>query len=87
MHCPYTAGLDDAAGIGGDAFALYFDANTKGVKAYLGCGRSPAKLTLEVGVCTPHQVRICAASIWLTVWLGLAMMPEQHKSGTADLMT
>ena len=38
-------------GIGGDAFALHFDAATKEVDAFLGCGRSPAKMTLEV--CQP----------------------------------
>ncbi len=34
-------------GLGGDAFALYFDAATKQVHAVNGHGRSPASLTLE----------------------------------------
>ncbi len=35
------------AGIGGDAFCLFFDAKTKEVTAILGCGAAPAALTLE----------------------------------------
>ena len=38
-----------AAGIGGDAFCLFFSAATREVTAMLGCGRSPAGLTMEVG--------------------------------------
>ncbi len=34
-------------GIGGDCFALYFDASTKRVQAVNGSGRSPAALTIE----------------------------------------
>lgn len=34
-------------GIGGDAFCLFFDANTKEVKALNGSGRSPKKLDIE----------------------------------------
>lgn len=37
-----------STGIGGDAFCLYFDANTKEVSAVMGNGRSPAGLTFEV---------------------------------------
>ncbi|CAE7400031.1 ggt [Symbiodinium natans] len=34
-------------GIGGDAFALYYNAATQQVECLQGCGRSPAALTLE----------------------------------------
>ena len=36
------------AGIGGDAFCLYFDAKTKKVSAMLGNGGAPGALTLQV---------------------------------------
>lgn len=37
-----------STGLGGDAFLLHFDAASKEVSCMLGCGRSPAALTLEV---------------------------------------
>ena len=40
--------MDPAScGVGGDCFALYFDANTKRVTALNGSGRAPQALTLE----------------------------------------
>lgn len=39
-----------STGIGGDAFALFYSAGTREVTAMLGNGRSPAGLTMEVGM-------------------------------------
>ncbi|CAK9084822.1 unnamed protein product [Durusdinium trenchii] len=40
-------------GLGGDAFALFFEAKTKKVHCLQGCGRSPAALTLEGALAHP----------------------------------
>ena len=40
------------AGIGGDAFALYYDGKTREVSAFMANGQSPAKLTLKVRLAT-----------------------------------
>ena len=48
-----------STGIGGDAFALYYDANTRAVTALNGCGRAPAALTIDLiqrqGLQSPHH--------------------------------
>ncbi|CAE8646558.1 unnamed protein product, partial [Polarella glacialis] len=36
-----------STGIGGDAFALFYNGQTKKVECLQGCGRSPAGMTLE----------------------------------------
>ena len=41
---------DGVPGIGGDAFCLFFSAATREVTAMLGCGRSPAGLTMEASI-------------------------------------
>ena len=45
------------AGIGGDAFALFYNAKTQKVTAYLGSGRSPAAISLEVCHPPPSLLR------------------------------
>lgn len=47
LFLPHAALLAHA-GIGGDAFCLYFDAKTKKVTAMLGNGGAPGALTLQV---------------------------------------
>ena len=40
------------AGIGGDAFALFWDAKAAKMRCMMGNGRSPAGLTIEAVRCT-----------------------------------
>ena len=46
------------AGLGGDAFLLYYEAASKKVHCLLGAGKAPAELTLDVvrgaGISGPH---------------------------------
>ncbi len=77
-----------STGLGGDAFALYFDAATRTVKALDASGRAPAALTREAllagadGAPSPHDGR------WVTVpgcCAGWADLLERH--GTMPLAT
>merc|ERR1719174_898337 len=44
-----------STGIGGDAFALFYNASTKKVECLQGCGRSPAGLTYDAVVAHPEM--------------------------------
>ena len=56
------------AGIGGDAFALCYDAKSREVSAFMANGQSPARLTLEVSwvscaaACTRAAVKVAESA-------------------------
>src|SRR5215813_12055318 len=55
-----------STGLGGDCFALHFEAATRGITALNGSGRAPARLTLglvgaELAPGSPHTVTVPGA--------------------------
>lgn len=74
-----------STGVGGDCFALVYDAQTSAVKALLGCGRSPRSLTLDMAreaavgghlpKNSPHVVTVPGAVA------GWSLMLEKFGSG------
>jgi gamma-glutamyltranspeptidase len=56
-----------SAGIGGDAFGLFYSAATREVTALLGNGRSPAGLTMDV-----------STKLLISLNLGIAVAMRLH---------
>lgn len=74
-RAPYSAKAAEA-GIGGDAFCLFFDAATREVTALMGAGAAPQALTLQVGVLLFSQFscRICGTRAYSPEY------PDQHST-------
>jgi gamma-glutamyltranspeptidase / glutathione hydrolase len=60
-----NVGEPTSTGLGGDCFALYYDAATRAITAMNGSGRSPAALTLDrahgFSMLSPHTVTVPGA--------------------------
>src|SRR5690349_18519823 len=65
MAAALNVGEPTSTGLGGDCFALYYDAATRAITAMNGSGRSPAALTLDrahgFSMLSPHTVTVPGA--------------------------